>query len=557
MENLDRGVIAVPGRSGGVFVSWRLFGTDRDDVSFNLYRDGSTLVCSTGPDEGTNCVDSGGTTGAGYDVRTVIDGQEGAPSRAYEYTGVNYIRIPLRSASGAIHLAWTGDLDGDGDMDFVVDRIGGTHPLVDAYLNDGTFLWRIDMGPNSEDNNGIEGGASVISNGHWDGLTVYDFDSDGKAEVAIKTAPGLVFGDGGVVPGSGETQYLAIVDGMTGAEITSTPLPTDYVPDGPLQCHFSAGYFDGEYPSIVTRCKNRQDSGAFNLVAAAWDYRGGALTERWKWLRGNTNAPDFHQHRALDVDGDGFDELCDGGYALDQDGTLLYSLGDHGVIHGDRFHITDMDPTRPGLEGFGIQQDNASGLETYYYDAATGEMLREHCCGGGDLGRGTILDLYPEKPGYEYMSFNGMWVAGSGENITSSGDAVPWPNFRMWWDGDLGSEHLDHQWVGEWNTEAMERNTYYWKETFSGLETARGAIPLYGDLYGDWREEAVVESTDQTELRIYSTNYPSDYRIYTMLHNPAYRNALTAKGYLQSHHVDYFLGYDMAAPPRPHIRLVH
>ena len=124
----------------------------------------------------------------------------------------------------------------------------------------------------------------------------------------------------------------------------------------------------------------------------------------------------------------------------------------------------------------------------------------------------------------------------------------------MWWDGDLGSEHLDHQWVGEWNTEAMERNTYYWQETFDGRETARGAIPLYGDLYGDWREEAVVENG--SEIRIYSTNYPSDYRIYTLLHNPAYRNGLTAKGYLQSHHVDYFLGFDMDPPPRPGIRIV-
>ena len=26
-------------------------------------------------------------------------------------------------------------------------------------------------------------------------------------------------------------------------------------------------------------------------------------------------------------------------------------------------------PARPGLEGWGIQQDNPSGLETYYYDA--------------------------------------------------------------------------------------------------------------------------------------------------------------------------------------------
>ncbi|MBN1759345.1 MAG: hypothetical protein JW863_13545 [Chitinispirillaceae bacterium] len=103
----------------------------------------------------------------------------------------------------------------------------------------------------------------------------------------------------------------------------------------------------------------------------------------------------------------------------------------------------------------------------------------------------------------------------------------------------------------------MERNTYTWKVTFDGLECARGAIPLYGDLYGDWREEAVVESRDHSELRIYTTDYPTEHRIYTLLHNPEYRNCLTAKGYLQSHHVDYFLGFGMDTPPAPDIVLVN
>lgn len=40
------------------------------------------------------------------------------------------------------------------------------------------------MGPNSENQNNIEPGSSALNVGHWDGITVYDFDSDGKAEVA-------------------------------------------------------------------------------------------------------------------------------------------------------------------------------------------------------------------------------------------------------------------------------------------------------------------------------------------------------------------------------------
>lgn len=230
------------------------------------------------------------------------------------------------------------------------------------------------------------------------------------------------------------------------------------------------------------------------------------------------------------------------------------------MIHGDRFHITDLDPGRPGLEAWGIQQDNPSGLETYYYDPKSGEVLRKYSVAdgpGGDLGRGTIADLFPEHPGFEYWSFNGMYSASSGELIVPELDEnVPWPNFLMQWDGDLGSELLDNNRVGDWDLVARSRNVYSWRKTFDGLVAARGAIPFYGDIYGDFREEALLETADHAELRIYGTTHPTDARLYTLAHNPAYRSHLAVQGYKQSHLVDYFLGFGMAEPPAPKIRLV-
>lgn len=38
MENLSRGVVAIPQPDGKVFVSWRLLGTDPENIAFNLYR---------------------------------------------------------------------------------------------------------------------------------------------------------------------------------------------------------------------------------------------------------------------------------------------------------------------------------------------------------------------------------------------------------------------------------------------------------------------------------------------------------------------------------------
>ena len=567
MECLDRGVIAVPSENG-TFVSWRLLGTDPPSQGFHLYRrdpDGDvTRVCSRGPAAATWCADPSPERGASYFVRPVNGDAEGAASGSAALLDRDYLRIPLRAAStGAhVHLAWVGDLDGDGEYDFVVDRISGQAPLVDAYSRRGEFLWRADTGPLGADQNGIEGGATTISNGHWDGLTVFDFDGDGRAEVAIKTARGFVFGDGTTLQHpNDQDQFVSILEGTTGRELTRSPLPDDYLRDGPLQCHFGVGYFDGVRPSLAIKCKNRVGDGGFNSVAAAYDYDGRSLTRRWKYTRGGENAPDFHQIRVLDVDGDGKDELVDGGYVIDDDGTLLYSLGPAGVIHGDRFHITDMDPKRPGLEGFGVQQNNPNGLETYYYDAATGEILRRHSNPdgpAGDLGRGTVGDLFPEHPGYEYWSFNGLYSATTGELLVAEQSSnVPWPNFAMQWDGDLGTELLDNNRVGDWDRAARSRNTYTWRRTFDGLVQARGAIPFYGDVLGDWREEALLESSDHAELRLYTTTFETDVRLYTLVHNPAYRNGLTVHGYRQSNHVDYNLGYDMAPPPAPAIRLVN
>ncbi len=564
MECLDRGVVAVPSNDK-VFVSWRLFGTDPTETAFNLYRQVGTaapaLVCSTGSSDATSCLDAAPSAGAKYFVRPVVEGVEGEASGAAEALSQDYLRVPLQPASdGAyVHLAWVGDLDGDGELDFVVDRRSAEAPLIDAYSRHGELLWRANTGPLGANQDNIEGGASTISNGHWDGATVFDFDGDGKAEVAVKTANGFVFGDGTTLDHENDAdQFVSILSGLAGVELARAPLPNDFIADGPLQCHFAAGYLDGVHPSVVAKCKNRVGDGAFNLVAATYDFDGAKFTQRWKYVRDASGGSDFHQIRVLDVDGDGKDELADGGYVIDDDGKVLYSLAPAGVVHGDRFHITDMDPARPGLEGWGIQQDNANGLETYFYDAKSGEVLRKYSNPngpGGDMGRGNVADLFPDEPGLEYFSFNGLYAASGTLLVPEVDKNVPWPNFSMQWDGDAGTELLDNNRVGDWDIVAKSRNGYAWRRTFEGLVGARGAIPFYGDVFGDWREEALLETADHAELRIYTTTYETDVRLYTLLHNPQYRNELTTHGYKQSHFVDYYLGFGMSAPSAPAIRL--
>jgi len=570
MEHLGRGVVAVRVTNAQAFISWRILGTEPTNVAFNLYRKTGTAAAvklnNTPITAGTNWQDNGAnfTQNNSYYVKVVTNGVEAeasASSTIKANTAVLYypmLTLPLKSVTSNaadfdVHLVWVGDLDGDGEYDFVVDRIpqiADQAARVDAYKRDGTFLWRMDMGPQGINLNNIEGGPTAISNGHWDGLTVYDVDNDGKAEVIIKTAKDLVFGDGSKMAASNTTdQFVAVCDGMTGKLRASIKMPTDFAADGALQSHFGIAYLDGINPSIIVKSKNRVGSGSFNHVMTAYDFKNNVLTEKWKFKRGNTGS-DFHQIRTLDVDGDGKDDICDGTYVIDENGKMLYNIA--GAVHGDRFHITDMDPDRPGLEGFAIQQDNPSKLATYYYDAKTGNVLRNYFTPEvQDMARGTVADLDASHRGYEYWSFNGVYTAQTTAKVIEDANA-PWPNFRVWWDGDLLSENLNETKVDKWGGGRLL--TAYKN---GAVEETRGAPTFYGDIIGDWREEIVYEKSDHTELQIFTTSFPSTVRLYTLAHNPAYRNCFTYKGYLQSNQVDYYLGDGMATPPKPNIKLVN
>ncbi|MDA1361490.1 hypothetical protein O1R50_17815 [Glycomyces luteolus] len=566
MEDLGRGVVAVRNGSG-VHVSWRLLGLDPNGIGFNVYRstaggawtklNGSVL---TG---GTNYTDTTANLSQAnaYRVAPVVGGAEQQPSTAFTLSANHadepVVRIPIRDG-GPVKFTWTGDLDGDGEYDYVVDR--QTSPQsIEAYKSDGTFLWEVDLGPNSTNQDNIEPGSATIDVGHNDGVTVYDFNMDGYAEVALKIADGVTFGDGQTWTHSDDNrQWVAILDGRTGALRNYSGIPTDYLADGPMAARFGVGHLDGVTPSLVAFMKNRKDNGSFNLTIAAWNWSGSNLTQKWKWLRGSQNAPDGHNTRIIDVNGDGKDEVAEIGFVLNGDGTLRYSLASQGIIHGDRFHIADIDPGRPGLEGYGVQQDNPSGLREYYYDASTGQMIWKHTLSGtADVGRGMAGDVDPRFPGMEVWSFDGLYNAAQNKLTEPNTSLRPWPQLGLWWDGDLTMELLNSGKIEEWDplnptpTGSLPRIESTWN--YGAVTAAQGGPTLVGDLFGDWREEAVYTNAAYDQLIVFTTDKPSSTRLYTLAHNPAYRNAMTLHGYMQSHHVDYFLGSGMAIPPGPRI----
>ncbi|MGA2061650.1 MAG: hypothetical protein ABSG67_14290, partial [Thermoguttaceae bacterium] len=605
MEYLDRGMIAVNEGGGTVYVSWRLLGTDPGDIAFNLYRStgGAAAVKLNGTPltVTTDYVDTGVNTALSnsYFVRPVISGVEQAASETYalaaDAPALPYLSIPLNIPAGGttpdgVNYTYSandcsvGDLDGDGQYEIIVkwdpsnskdnSQSGYTGDVyIDAYKLNGTQLWRIDLGKN------IRAGA------HYTQMIVYDLDGDGKAEIALKTAPGTVDGLGNnvILPGDDPTadyrnssgyiltgpEYLTIFEGTTGRALATTYyLPargnvSDWGDNYGNRCDrflAAVAYLDGSSPSLI-ECRGYygpQSGYASKNIIGAWNWRNGTLTHLWTFEAavgedGNINSAYVgqgdHALSIADVDGDGKDEIIYGAAVIDDNGAPIYTTG---LGHGDAMHVGDFDPSRPGLEVWEVHETpNASdGFELH--DAATGAII----WGGGtttDDGRGCCDNIIAGTVGAQ------MWSAANGNLYDVHGNVVGTApssdNFLVWWDGDLSRELEDGTSITKYSTSGT---TTLLTATGCASNNGTKSTPcLVADLFGDWREEVVWRTANSTELRIYTTTIPSTTRIYTLMDDLQYRESIAWQNvaYNQPAHTSFYLGYGMSAPPTPNIYL--
>jgi autotransporter-associated beta strand protein len=575
MEKLGRGVIAVRTGTASAYIGWRLLATDPDTIGFNVLRSvnggtatqlNSTLITNT-----TDFTDT--TANFAYSnawfiqpvvgsVTQALSAPWGQPANAV--TG-QYVSIPLHNPGGAappydVKFCWVGDLDGDGEYDFVVDRMSttvATNEFLQAYKRDGTFLWQMDMGYNSTNQYNIEPGASAISIGDKDDVTVYDLDGDGRAEVCVRTARGVILPDGSTITGPDDTtQYLSILDGLTGKELARAALTNLWPGDGPMSFRFGIMYCDGVRPSLVMEGENRNAAKVFQRESMTYDYRNGQLTCRWFFTPPtNSNLAWAHSLRIADVNHDGVDELVEiGSVRNGADGTTLF---DTELLHGDRFHTTDMDPDRPGLETYSIQQLNPTLLATLLYEAGTGKIIKKwYAPNVVDVGRGDALDMDPRYRGVEVFSTQPGIYDCKGNFISNS--VAPFPTLGIWWDADLQREMFSARdgngyqpCLNKWDYLNNTANLIYNVHN-EGVHTAYGGRPaFFGDILGDWREEFIVIANDYSSMRIYTTTIPATNRLYCLMQNPEYRDQCTAKGYYQASYPDYYLGEQMLPPPLP------
>ena len=589
MEQLGRGLIAIKQGDGKVFVNWRMLGTDAADMAFNLYRTtngGKAVKLNAQPiADVTSFIDAkvDFTKSNAYFIRPVLKGREQAPSQSFALpantTARQYLSIPLQTPNGYTpNDASVGDLDGDGEYEIVLHQTGRARdnsqtgitdpPILQAYKLDGTLLWTINLGKNIRD------GA------HYTQFMVYDLDGDGSAEIACKTADGTVDGKGKVIGDASADwvskdpttlgkiltgpEYFTIFDGKTGAGLATT----DYLPargdlgawggvggngrndrNGNRADRFLAcvAYLDGVHPSVVM-CRGYYG----RTVLAAWDWRGGKLTSRWVFDSAQPGLENFsgqgnHNLSVADVDGDGKDEIIYGSMCVDDNGKGLYSTG---LRHGDALHVSDLDPSRPGLEVYGIHEieENTKGPGTALFDAGTGKILWTSDQ-DKDVGRGVAADIDPRYPGAEMWGGSEGLKSCQGERLGAAPRSV---NFAIWWDGDLLRELLDRNVIAKWDWQNSKLDTIFTAEGCTSNNGTKATPALSADLFGDWREEVIFRTTDNKELRIFSTTIPTKYRFPTLMHDPQYRLSIAWQnvGYNQPPHTSFYLGEGLKPPPR-------
>jgi rhamnogalacturonan endolyase len=591
METLDRGIIAVK-EKGHFYIGWRVLGTDPDNLAFNLYRKSGNdqiVKLNEAPILGaTNFIDEKANSHENntWFVKTVQGGIEseapGSFTIAAESPDKEYLSIPIKQKEGYIpNDVSTADLNGDGKYDLVVHLTGRgkdnsqkgltDEPVFQAYSLDGTFLWEINLGKN------IREGA------HYTQFMVYDLDGDGIAEFVCKTADGTtdsqntVVGDGSkdwrdnnpdsytygkILSGP---EYLSVFDGKTGKLINTV----DYIPgrgdigtwggrggngkndgSGNRVDRFTAciAYLDGVHPSVVM-CRGYYG----RTVLAAWDFKDKKLTSRWVFDSKDKENPfsgmGNHGLSVADVDNDGRDEIIYGSMCVDDDGKGLYTTG---FRHGDALHVSDLDPEIPGLEVFGVHEieEGTKGPGVTLFSAATGKVLFTDSL-DQDVGRGDADNIDSTRVGAQ------CWWSGSPDlhDIKGAkiGIAPKSTNFLIYWDGDTSREILNSNYVDKYGKGRIF--------TASGALSNNGSKStpaLSADILGDWREELILRSEDNTELRIYSTTIPTEIRQYTLMHDPQYRLSIAWQnvGYNQPPHTGFYMGNGMKPAPKPNIALV-
>ncbi len=560
-EKLNRGMLAMPIKDGKVYLGWRLLKSDARGTAFNVYRSvegGDPVRLNKEPlAAATDFLDEQSSLRreSAYWVRPVLEGKEREPSEKVRLGGLKadaenkpyYSSIKFQGSYGIQKIA-IADLNGDGAYDFVIKQpsqgidpagrpnTSGLTYKLEAYLSDGAFLWRRDLGL------GIEPGV------WYSPYVAYDFDGDGKTEVAVKAGPeDAREPDGRVRKGP---EWCSILDGMTGREVTRA----DWPPRDPRLGDYNRinrnqmgiAYLDGKTPCLLVA------RGTYKLmVVDAYQYHDGKLEPLWHW-EGDDESPIIrsqgaHFLHSADVDEDGRDEIILGSCVLDDNGTCLWSAG---LGHPDKCYVTDVDPTRAGLEIFYAIEPGRAESGVCLADAHTGKEIWGIKQRTYHVGDGMVADIDPLVPGLECWATEDPRGGSTSRYMFSAdgrrlGEREDVPDCENWifWDADLLRETIAGGGVRRGGPRGASVVKYKGPTLMTGIQ---GRIAMIADILGDWREEIITALPG--ELRIYTTTVPASDRRVCLMQDPVYRATVAhlSMGYPQSPVTGYYLGVSRA-----------
>jgi hypothetical protein len=385
-------------------------------------------------------------------------------------------------------------------------------------------------------------------------------------------------------------EYLSVFEGATGKELETIHYESDRHDDGLMWGdyamsriepgnrvdRFLAGvaYLDGKKPYAVFARGYYTRS---TLVSYSWD--GKHLKKKWDvdsgWTpmsnpfndsphgKDGTNkefatltTQGAHSLEMADVDGDGKQEIVYGSATIDDDGSLLYSSTDlmpegssspgttARLGHGDALHVTDIDPERPGLEIYMVHEGATSAPYGYTLrDAKTGEVIYGGYT-GKDTGRGMIGDIDPTKHGLETWANTGVGLyTAQGAKI---GDVTPGTNMSIKWAADMTTQIVDGALEVTPTIEDWKRGRILTLEGTRTNNGTKGNPSLVADIFGDWREELLVRTTDSSAIRIYQSTEVTDRKLYTLMHDVQYRTGVARQSttYNQPTYTSFYFASD-------------
>jgi len=488
-----RKLCAVNCGNGRVFLSWALLSNDSKTTRFNIYRSDSRnhagfLININPLGEDTSFFDENLVAGKRYHyyVRPVNpEGKEGLRS---EWTGItageteNSVVVTFKPVCkpGAVVPVF-GDLDGDGAMDCVIRLGNGNYEMtqdpgvpvqLEAFSSYGRSLWRKDICYHDH----CYGSANNVP------FNIWDMDDDGKADVITRIQ-------------LGDSVFVAILDGMTGAVKHKTPWPemaTD-LQRSSTRIHLSVGYLDGIHPSVITQ------TGLYeNEVFVAYDAK---LKKLWEFDSfAETNGSGGHKIEVADVDNDGKQEVFDGTTCLNHDGTMRWSIYRQ---HPDIVTINDFLPNRPGLEVYYVVESNAHA-GVYMVDANTGDIIwkinREDDPRWTHGHVGWASDIWEGSPGIECLASRGGHGDANLVLFSATGKILAEPFLRynpVEWDGSPARELLfgNGNRIGKFDGQKVTEI-----ENIHPNQIPNSSLLMVADLYGDFRDELVLTRQNENGI---------------------------------------------------------